>query len=170
MGWHYIPYKEGTWGTTKIFKQDGITFLGNDVSDYWFSNGFYAELGIQGQRFMWHSAKGNVLCCLGMGILPMLCALKPEVTSVTAIEIDKNVIDAFNEQGFNTDKIEIINSNEVIESFDFDEIESEIEEEPVKRGNVLTRWLSKWQTKDEDEDLETLVDDKPFAEIGRAHV
>ena len=44
-----------------------------------------------------------------------------------------------------------------------DIIESEIEEEPVKRGNVLTRWLSKWQTKDEDEDLETLVDDKPFA-------
>jgi hypothetical protein len=109
MAWYHIPYKEGKWGTTRIFKQDGITFLGNDASDYWFSNGLYAELGIQGQRLMWHAAKGNVLCCLGMGILPMLCALKPEVTSVTAIEIDKNIIDAFNEQGFDTTKIDIIN-------------------------------------------------------------
>ena len=44
-----------------------------------------------------------------------------------------------------------------------DIVESENEEEPLKKGNVLTRWLSKWQSKDVEEDLETLVDDEPFA-------
>lgn len=44
-----------------------------------------------------------------------------------------------------------------------DIIEAEYEDEPIKKGNVLTRWLSKWQTKETDEDLETLVDDEPFA-------
>ena len=44
-----------------------------------------------------------------------------------------------------------------------DIVESEYEEEALKKGNVLTRWLSKWQSKDVEEDLETLVDDEPFA-------
>ncbi len=44
-----------------------------------------------------------------------------------------------------------------------DIIDQEFEEEPVKKGNVLTRWLSKWQSKDIAEDLEELVDDEPFA-------
>ena len=44
-----------------------------------------------------------------------------------------------------------------------DIIEADYEDEPIKKGNVLTRWLSKWQTKETVEDLETLVDDEPFA-------
>ena len=44
-----------------------------------------------------------------------------------------------------------------------DIIESDFDVEPVKKGNVLTRWLSKWQAKESDEELATLVDDEPFA-------
>ena len=49
---------------------------------------------------------------------------------------------------------ELINQDIVDDEF--------IEEEP-KKGNVLTRWLSKWQSKDQVEDLDSLVDDEPFA-------
>lgn len=71
------------------------------------------------------------------------------------------------------DEEEIDDLDQELDAFtstDYDEelieediIESEFEEEPTKKGNVLTRWLSKWQAKDVDEDLETLVDDEPFA-------
>lgn len=44
-----------------------------------------------------------------------------------------------------------------------DIIESDFDVEPVKKGNVLTRWLSKWQAKESDEEIATLVDDEPFA-------
>lgn len=44
-----------------------------------------------------------------------------------------------------------------------DIIESDLDVEPVKKGNVLTRWLSKWQAEESDEELATLVDDEPFA-------
>jgi S-DNA-T family DNA segregation ATPase FtsK/SpoIIIE len=40
----------------------------------------------------------------------------------------------------------------------------EDEDEPVKKGNVLSRWMSRWSSKEEiDEDSDVLVDDIPFA-------
>jgi len=40
----------------------------------------------------------------------------------------------------------------------------EDDDEPVKKGNVLSRWMSRWSSKEEiDEDSDVLVDDIPFA-------
>lgn len=105
--WFYIPYKLGQWGSTKIYEDSGMTFIGNPYNEYWMSNGPYCQYGVQGQRSMYYSAHGKVLCCLGMGLLPLMMALKPEVTEVVAIEIDKDIIDAFNAQGFDTSKLTI---------------------------------------------------------------
>jgi S-DNA-T family DNA segregation ATPase FtsK/SpoIIIE len=43
-------------------------------------------------------------------------------------------------------------------------IDESYEDEPVKKGNVLSRWMSRWSSKEEiDEDSDVLVDDIPFA-------
>jgi len=40
----------------------------------------------------------------------------------------------------------------------------EDDDEPIKKGNVLSRWMSRWSSKEEiDEDSDVLVDDIPFA-------
>ena len=47
---------------------------------------------------------------------------------------------------------------------EYDEETYEEYEEPIKKGNVLTRWMSRWSNKDEEiEDPDLLVDDIPFA-------
>lgn len=105
--WFYLPYKLGQWGNTKIYEDSGMTFIGNPYNEYWMSNGPYCQYGVHGQRSMYYSAHGKVLCCLGMGLLPLMMALKPEVTEVVAIEVDEDIIAAFNAQGFDTSKITV---------------------------------------------------------------
>lgn len=105
--WFYLPFKTGEWGQTRIFHDDGMTWMGNQHSQYWMSNGPQTDFGIQGQRAMYYKAHGRVLCCLGLGILPLLLALKDNVTSVHAIDVNPDVVDAFNAQGFNTDKLTV---------------------------------------------------------------
>jgi hypothetical protein len=123
LEWFYLPYKLGKYGNASLFKEGDITYLGNEASYYWFSNSQYCEYGIHGQLSMIDAAKGKVLCCLGMGILALLCALKDDVTEVVAVEIDKDIIAAFMDQGFNLDKISIVNSD-IMELQNIDDFDS----------------------------------------------
>lgn len=110
--WHYLQFKEGTWGNACI-KTDGHlqVLCGLENDDYWYSNGEQCDLAIGGQRLMYYKGTGKVLTTLGMGILPLLLALKDDVTEVVCYEIDKDNIDAFNAQNFDKSKLTIVNDD-----------------------------------------------------------
>ncbi len=73
---------------------------------------------------------------------------------------DESEIDDLHEE---LDMLTSSDYKEELEEEYIDEIYQE-EEELVKKGNVLTRWLGRWSSKDElVEDDELLVDDIPFA-------
>lgn len=55
------------------------------------------------------AARGRVLCTgLGLGLVPMLAAMKDDVDSVTVIENDPDVIALFDRQGFVVPKLSIV--------------------------------------------------------------
>jgi hypothetical protein len=110
--WHYLQFKEGTWGNISIITDGHLQVLTSPEDDsYWFSNGEQCDLGIGGQRCMYYKGTGKVLTTLGMGILPLLLALKDDVTEVVCYENDKDKIDAFNAQDFDKSKITIVNDD-----------------------------------------------------------
>lgn len=118
--WFYLPIKECQFENTKVYVDNGITYIGNTDNAYWMSNGPYCHYGIQGQRGKYYAAEGKVLCCLGLGLMPLLIAQKPEVTEVVAIEIDINIIKAFEYQDYDMSKITLLN----VDMMDIDNVDS----------------------------------------------
>ena len=111
--WNYLQFKEGTWGDINIKTDGHLQVLEQTAphTQYWFTNGEQTDIGIQGQRCMYYKGTGKVLTTLGMGILPLLLALKDDVTEVVCYERNKNIIDAFNAQDFDKSKITIVNDD-----------------------------------------------------------
>ena len=108
------------------------------------------------------------LLLLLFGFFGLLITTKTPVTAV-----GQKIKTLFSRVFRKREKEEIDDLDQELDAFtatDYDDelieediIEADYEDEPIKKGNVLTRWLSKWQTKETVEDLETLVDDEPFA-------
>lgn len=118
--WFYLPIVPGTWGDAIISRtyphcdlEDGAcpVSLGSTGVGLWMSNDHNYLNGFGGLRSQYHNASGRVLVGgLGLGMLTLLVAEKPEVTEVVVCELNPNVIEAFRANGWNEDKITIIQS------------------------------------------------------------
>lgn len=109
-GWFYLPFKRLSEGQTRInyYLDKGLALYHNtlDSEEIWMSNRSEQVLEMLDQV---ENAYGRVLCSgLGLGIIPLLIAESPQVYSITIVENNAEVISLFNQQGFISPKINIV--------------------------------------------------------------
>lgn len=119
--WFYMPIKVGRWGDVtvrrmhdqKIFPEGKQSvFIGDSNSDLWMANDERYDRGFQGLRSQYYNASGRVLLGgLGLGLLTLIVAEKPDVREVVVVELNPNVISAFRANGWNESKITIVNAS-----------------------------------------------------------
>lgn len=103
--------KESFSGTAKIIYKEGSFFLYNN-DHKWMSFTENDQHQIAEFYSQYDQAYGDVLLSgLGFGILPIWLSNKPEVTSVTVVEVSQDVIDLFLLSNNISNKINIINQN-----------------------------------------------------------
>jgi hypothetical protein len=132
--WFYLPIRTGKWGSAFVNSVHASielpigsrpVYIGSDAAPWWMSNDHTYLNGIGGLRSQYYNAKGRVLLGgLGLGLLTLLISSKQEVTEVVVCEINPDVIEAFRINGWNEDKITIIDSpiQEYTDSAGFDYI------------------------------------------------
>lgn len=107
--WSFITFSEDKVNNASIIRDSSGEAILNVGSKEWMRNSKHAILELIDQ---YNLAYGDVLIGgLGMGIVALMVASKPEVTSVTVVEFNKDIIELFNNQKFNTNKITIVNEN-----------------------------------------------------------
>lgn len=110
MDWFYLPYYpvNGTFNTIKVTRMDSGEVRMSDKDSSWdMAN---CKSNILELLSMVELADGNVyIAGLGLGLIPLLIAEKESVNKVVISEVNKEVIDFFNGQGFDTSKVTIIN-------------------------------------------------------------
>ena len=117
--WFYLPINTGIWGDDAVIMPLGPTVaIGTKKENdlwLWMDNGPSFNGGIQGLLSQYENASGKVLLGgLGLGMLALLLDNKPEVTEITVVEMNQNVIDAFNSNNWKTTKINIV-CNSILE-------------------------------------------------------
>jgi hypothetical protein len=112
--WFHLPYTTGTVDGVSIRKFNGGYGLfaaaagatGKWPDDLWMCTDWQAVAELLSQVEL---ATGRVLVTgLGLGLVALLVANKPEVTSVTVVENNDSVIKLFLMQGFDLTKINIV--------------------------------------------------------------
>jgi hypothetical protein len=110
--WFYLPINTGIWGDATVMQLGPTVSMGTQKEDdiwLWIDNGPSYNSGGQGLLSQYENASGKVLLGgLGLGMLALLLDNKPEVTEVTVVEINQNVIDAFNSNNWKTSKVNIV--------------------------------------------------------------
>lgn len=108
-GWFNLPYIEATSNLASIVPYyKGHALCGPDweSSGIWMATSWAAVAELLSQV---DAARGRVLCTgLGLGLVPMLAALKESVDSVTVVENDLDVVALFEMQGFVIPKMTIV--------------------------------------------------------------
>lgn len=107
--WFHLPYYLGVRGGNEILKYDDGFALRSSTTGWpdnlWMST---YETPVCDLISQYDFATGRVLCTgLGLGIIALLVASKPEVSEVVVIEYDKDVVDLFMQQGFDCSKLNI---------------------------------------------------------------
>lgn len=115
--WYHLPYKLGNANGVSIRKfNSGFGLFaaaaghsGRWIDDLWMCTDWQAIAELLCQIEL---AKGRVLVTgLGLGLVALLVANKPEVSEVIVLENDKNVLSLFYTQGFDLSKIKIIEAD-----------------------------------------------------------
>jgi spermidine synthase len=124
MDWFYLPYYpvKGNFHSIKVIRNENKITTMSHVDGYWAMTN--DKVSILELLSMIELAEGNVYVAgLGLGLITLLIAEKESVTKVTVSEANKEVIDFFNAQGFDTYKITIVNEDWVdhkgVESYDW---------------------------------------------------
>ena len=114
-GWYNLPYKQGISNDIYLIEKFEIFHLCKKASTMnvedtiWMTTEWICVSELLSQIEL---ARGKVLCTgLGLGIVPLLVANKPEVSEVHVLEYDRNVLNLFNIQGFDTSKLKIIQAD-----------------------------------------------------------
>lgn len=158
LDWSFISYSENSVGNARIDRaSNGEAILTVD-NKIWMRNSKHAVLELLPQ---YTAASGDVVVGgLGLGIVALLAATKPDVTSVTVLENNQDVIDLFYAQEFNTTKIKILNESVYTHEGKYDVALMDyyndedmydlfLDEEPLKiTGIEADTW--KWYLEDED--------------------
>lgn len=107
--WYYIKFIDCEYDNIKIETDDELITLLYENDLIWMSTSHSVILELYSQYL---DAYGKVLVGgLGLGIVALLAASKENVSEVIVVEKDINVINAFNHQLFDKDKITILHED-----------------------------------------------------------
>ena len=107
---HFVV-KESSCGSVNIIDH-GDHFVLYNSGDRWMVYNKETDIEIKETYSSYDLAYGDVLISgLGFGILALWLCNKPEVKSVTVIEVSNDVISLFNQSNISPDKLTIINDN-----------------------------------------------------------
>jgi hypothetical protein len=108
MPWFYLPFKTGTWGDVEIVTEPN-GYAEQRLNGEMIMHNGPQDIGLRGELEFLDDAHGRVLLGgLGFGLLPLLIAMKPNVTEVVVFELYQDVIDSFLAQGYSNPKITIV--------------------------------------------------------------
>jgi hypothetical protein len=112
MDWFYLPYYpvKGAFDTIKVTQTENAEARIRDKNSSWdMAN---CKSNILELLSMVELAEGNVyISGLGLGLIALLTAEKESVNKVVVSEVNEEVINFFNGQGFDTSKITIVNES-----------------------------------------------------------
>lgn len=119
--WFHLPIKTGTWGHVSIDRTNFGSYegcgqvrvrLSTANEPCWITNDHTYVDGLGGLRTQYYNATGRVLVGgLGLGLVTLVVASKPEVTQVVVAEPDADVIAAFRANDWDESKIVIRQCN-----------------------------------------------------------
>jgi hypothetical protein len=136
----HIVIKEGSSGPIDIIDHGPSLILYNN-GDRWMSYLKNKDLEIKELYSSYDLAYGDVLVSgLGFGILALWLCSKPEVNSVTVVEISEDVIKLFKDANVVPEKLKIINDNMITYNTDI--------EYDVLLLDHYERQLFEWKLKD----------------------
>lgn len=111
--WYNLPYTVDSIDDVYIVEKYGAFYLckkEKEIPDtVWMATNWACISELLSQIELAH---GRVLCTgLGMGLIPLLIANKPEVSEVHVVENDPSIIKLFKKQGFNTNKLVLVQAD-----------------------------------------------------------